>query len=269
LKKQKFDAYALLEKLRIQKPVVHHLTNWVTIYDCAAIVKAIGGSPIMAYAQEELEQMTAIASSLVLNIGTITAETFLQMRSACAFANKRGIPVILDCCGAGASFFRDECCNILINKFRVDIIKGNSSEIARIAGENVRTKGVDAVAVNKDLKVIAKNLARRFNCAVVITGKEDIIANSKEAVVVKNGHAMMANIVGTGCMAASLIGAFAAVEKDLVCAASCALACFGIAAECAAKKTKLPGSFKEKLYDCIYALDKKTVKRLQKISLHG
>ena len=118
----------------------------------------------------------------------------------------------------------------------MSIIKGNSSEIARIAGENVQTKGVDAVIVEKNLQDVARGLARDRNCTVVITGKEDIVADEKRVVRVLNGHPMMADIVGTGCMATSVIGTFAAVEKDYVVASVAGLVCYEVAAEIAAKK---------------------------------
>jgi len=265
MKKIKFDAYSLLKKIKGLKPVVHHLTNWVTIYDCANIVKVMGASPVMAHAKEEVAEMAGIASSLVLNIGTLTTEFVEAMKIAARSANKKGIPVILDVCGAGATKLRDKKCHELLDETEINILKGNASEIARISGEQVKTKGVDAGHVEKNLIHLAKGLAHKRKCTVVITGKEDIISNGKKTYLVKNGHPMMTHIVGTGCMATSVIGTFAAVEPDLVLAAAAALVCFEIAAECAVKASKGPGSFKEKIYDCIYRLDKKTIDRLQKV----
>ena len=261
----KIDAYRLLEKIRKQKPVVHHLTNWVTIYDCANIVKVLGASPVMAHAKEEVAQMAKIASSLVLNIGTLTIDFVEAMKVAARSANEKGIPVVLDVCGAGATDLRDKKSFELLDEVRIDIIKGNSSEIARISGESVRTKGVDAVEVEKDLIEIANKLVLKRKCTVVITGKEDIVSDGKNLYIVKNGHPMMTHVVGTGCMATSVIGAFAAVEKDLAYAATSALVCFEIAAECAAKISSGPATFKEKMFDCLYQLDKKTIDRMQKV----
>lgn len=262
---EKIDVYRLLEKVRSQKPIVHHLTNWVTIYDCAQIVKSLGASPVMAHAKEEAADMAKIASSLVLNIGTLTPEFIDAMKIAARSANEKGIPVILDVCGAGATRLRDIKSFELLSNARIDVIKGNSSEIAKIAGEDVKTKGVDAGKVEKDLESVAKDLARKYDCAVVITGKDDIAADMHKLYVVGNGHVMMTHVVGTGCMAASVIGAFCAVEKDYAMASAAALSCFGIAAELAAKKSKAPMEFKQRLFDCIYSLDKKTVSRMQKI----
>src|SRR5664279_6190504 len=138
------QAYSLLEKVRQQKPVVHHLTNWVTIYDCAQVVKTLGASPVMAHAQEEVAEMAQIASALVLNIGTLTVDFVEAMKLAAQSANQKGIPVVLDVCGAGATTLRDQKCLELLNEGRVDVIKGNVSEVARIGGESVKTRGVDA-----------------------------------------------------------------------------------------------------------------------------
>lgn len=259
------NAAEVLEKVRTEKPVIHHLTNWVTIYDCANIVKVFGASPVMAHAKEEVADMAGIASALVLNIGTLTADFVLAMKLAAIAANRKGIPVILDVCGAGATKFRDEKCFEILDSARVGIIKGNASEIARIAGENVSTKGVDATFVEKNLQEVASGLAKKRNCTVVITGKEDIVADGKRVAIVKNGHPMMANIVGTGCMATSVIGTFAAVEKDLVAASVAGLVCYEVAAEIAAQEAKGPGTFKVGLFDAVFNLDADTVNRLQKI----
>ncbi|HSD57291.1 MAG TPA: hydroxyethylthiazole kinase [Methanotrichaceae archaeon] len=261
----KVAASDMLEKVRTEKPVIHHLTNWVTIYDCANIVKVFGASPVMAHAKEEVADMSGIASALVLNIGTLTTDFVDAMKLAAKSANRKAIPVVLDVCGAGATKFRDDKCFEILDEVRVDIIKGNASEIARIAGENVQTKGVDAATVEKNLVDVASGLAKKRNSTVVITGVEDIVADGKRVMLVKNGHPMMANIVGTGCMATSVIGTFAAVEKDLVAASVAGLVCYEVAAEIAAKEAKGPGSFKEKLFDAVFNLDSDTVNRMQTV----
>jgi hydroxyethylthiazole kinase len=260
-------AYDLLERVRQQQPVVHHLTNWVTIYDCAQVVKCLGASPVMAHAIEEAADMSQIASALVLNIGTLTVEFVEAMKLAARSANKNGIPVILDVCGAGATALRDRKCLELISEVRIDVIKGNASEVARVSGESIKTRGVDATEVGGDLALLAKKLAVQRKATVVITGKVDIATDGKQTYLVQNGHPMMSHIVGTGCMAASVIGAFAAVERDLALAAACALACFGITAEIAAENSSGPVSFKVRLLDCLYNLDRATVDRLQRIEV--
>ena len=265
MKKIRLEAYPLLKKIRSLKPLVHHLTNWVTINDCANIVKVLGASPVMAHAKEEAAQMASISSSLVLNIGTLTPELVEAMKIAAKAANKKGIPVVLDVCGAGATSLRDNKSFELLDETRVDVIKGNASEIARISGEAARTKGVDAGQVSKDMLKLARELAARRKCTVVVTGKEDIVTDGKKAYIIKNGHPMMAHVVGTGCMATSVIGAFCAVEKDLTLACACGLAVFEIAAQCAAKVSRGPGTFKERLFDCVFKLDKKTIEKMQNV----
>ncbi|MGV8175694.1 MAG: hydroxyethylthiazole kinase [Methanothrix sp.] len=258
-------ASVCLERVRREKPLVHHLTNWVTIYDCANIVKVFGGSPVMAHAREEVADMAGIADALVLNIGTLTSDLVEAMIIAGRSANQKGIPVVLDVCGAGATAFRDRKCFEILDGISVGIIKGNSSEVARIAGESVSTKGVDASAVDKNLGKIARDLAGRRGCSVVVTGKEDIVADAHRALLVKNGHPMMANIVGTGCMAASVIGTFAAIEEDQVEASAAGLVCYEVAAELAAKEARGPASFKERLFDAAYHLDGETVERMEMV----
>jgi hydroxyethylthiazole kinase len=257
--------YDLLQEVRRKSPVVHHLTNWVTIYDCAQIVKTLGASPVMAHAPEEVADMTRIASSLVLNIGTLTVDMVAAMKLAAASANQRGIPVVLDVCGAGATELRDRKVFELLDEVKINIIKGNASEIARVSGANVRTKGVDATEIAADLESLAQTLAVRRQATVVITGQVDIVAGAKGIYRIKNGHVMMTHVVGTGCMAASVIGAFAAVESDYDKAAAAALACYGMAGELAAEKSSGPASFKTALFDCLYHLDQPTVERMQRI----
>jgi hydroxyethylthiazole kinase len=255
----------LLERVRREKPVVHHLTNWVTIGDCANVVKAFGASPVMAYATEEAADMAAIASALVLNIGTLTVGLVEAMKLAARSANARGIPVVLDVCGAGATRLRDMKSRELLDETRIDIVKGNASEIAKVAGEDVRTRGVDSTEVKKDLVKIARKLAAERACTVVVTGAEDIVTDGQKVLLVRNGHPMMGNVVGTGCMAASVIGVFAAVEKDRVAAAAGGLACYEIAAELAAGASAGPGTFKEKMFDAVFNLDGPMADRMQRI----
>ncbi len=261
------NAYPYLENVRGKSPVVHHLTNWVTIYDCAQVVKSFGASPVMAHAPEEAAEMAGIASALVLNIGTLTSEFIESMKIAAKAANKKGIPVVLDVCGAGATHFRNKMSFELLDAAMISIIKGNSSEIARIAGRDVQTRGVDSTDVRADLREIAAFLAKERSCTVVITGKEDIVAGAAALYAVNNGHEMMSHVVGTGCMAASVIGTFAGASPDDVTAAAAAgLACYEIAAELAMMVSAGPASFKQHLFDCIYRLEKKDVEAMQKIT---
>ena len=255
----------LLEKVRNEKPLVHHITNWVTIYDCANITRAFGALPVMAHAEEESGDMAKIASSLVLNIGTLTPALISSMIVAGKSANEKGIPVVLDAVGVGATKLRDEKAFLLLDEVNINIIKGNASEIAKLAGEDVMTKGVEATEVEANLVEVAKKLANERNAVVVITGKEDIISDGNKTYIVKNGHEMMGSIVGTGCMAASVIGAFCGVEKDYAAASACALAFYGIAGELAAPDSKGPGTFKENFYDEVYNLSGEKAEGMIKI----
>jgi hydroxyethylthiazole kinase len=262
----KLKVFSLLEKIRSESPVVHHLTNWVTIYDCAQVVKVLGASPVMAHAVEEVEEMARLAAALVLNIGTLTVEMIEAMKLAAQSANAKGIPVILDVCGAGATSLRDQKCFELLDEVRIDLIKGNASEVARISGAKVRTKGVDATEVALDLEEVAQSLALHRQCTVVITGPEDLVVNGSRRFVVKNGHPLMSRVVGTGCMAASVIGTFAAVEPDLAIAAAAGLVCFNVAAEVAAELAPGPGTFKVKLFDCLDGLDEQILAERRRVS---
>ncbi|MFZ5449524.1 MAG: hydroxyethylthiazole kinase [Thermodesulfobacteriota bacterium] len=262
----KLKVFPLLEKIRSQSPVVHHLTNWVTIYDCAQVVKALGASPVMAHAPEEVEEMARLAAALVLNIGTLTMEMVESMKLAAKSANAKGIPVILDVCGAGATSLRDRKCFELLDEVRIDLIKGNASEVARISGAAVRTKGVDATEVALDLEEVAQSLALRRQCTVAITGPEDLVVDGSRRFVIKNGHPLMSRVVGTGCMAASVMGTFAAVEPDLAVAAAAGLVCFNVAAELAAELDPGPGTFKVRLFDCLDGLDEQTLAERRRVS---
>jgi hydroxyethylthiazole kinase len=262
--------YELLLSIKEKRPLIHHITNWVTIYDCANITRAIGALPVMAHAIEESADMVSIASALVLNIGTLTPQLIESMISAGKVANKKGIPVILDAVGAGATKLRTDSANRIIGELKVDIIKGNGAEIGTLAGADAEVKGVEAISVKGDPVEIAEIFASKKGSTIVITGKQDVISNGKNTYLVNNGHEMMGRIVGTGCMVTSIIGCFAAVESDFAFAATSALVCFGIVGELAAQsgKDKGPGTYKEAFYDEIYNLDKekiKTYERFEKI----
>lgn len=259
------DIIENLQKIIDGKPLIHHITNWVTIYDCANVVRATGGLPVMAHAPEEVEQMTSISGALVLNIGTLTASLVKSMILAGKKANEKNIPVVLDVVGAGATDLRTDKANEILNKVSVSILKGNSSEIGTIAGVKAETRGVEAISVTGDPIEIAKKLALEKNLTVVITGKEDIISNGKDVYICKNGHPMMGCFVGSGCMASSVIGTFAAVEKDYAIASANALSLFGIAGELAAKTAKGPASYKTNLVDEIFNINESKIRKMTRL----
>ena len=251
-----------LKTIRETKPLIHHITNWVTIYDCANMTRAFGALPVMAHAPEECADMTKISSALVLNIGTLTSELIDSMILSATAANEKKIPVVLDAVGVGATKFRDEMAAKILESVHIDIIKGNYSEIAKLAGENAETKGVETTSINADPEKIAKEFAKSKSSIVVMTGKEDIISDGKRIFIVKNGHEQMGSIVGTGCMAASAIGLFASVNSDYCYASRDALCYFGIAGELAADKSNGPGSFKVNLYDEVFNLSDEKAKNM-------
>ena len=163
-----------MEEVREKKPLVHHLTNWVTIYDCANITRTVGALPVMAHAPEEVAQMTGIASALVLNIGTLTKDFIDAMIIAGKAANEKGIPIVLDAVGAGATDLRTEESKRLLEELDINILKGNAGEIGVLAGVEAEVKGVESISVGGDPKEIAASLAKAANATVVITGKDDI-----------------------------------------------------------------------------------------------
>lgn len=257
------DVYAYLKAVHDRQPLVHHITNWVTIYDCAQAVKSLGASPVMAHAPEEAADMASLAAAVALNIGTLTDEVVEAMKLAAQAANRKGAPVVLDVCGAGATPYRDRKNIELLDETRIDIIKGNASEIARIAGRDVHTKGVDASHVADDLQKIAMELAAERACVVAVTGPIDIVADAQRAISIANGHEMMTRVVGTGCMATSLIATFVGASPgNLLEAAAAALVCYGIAGEIAAGKADGPASYKTLLLDELYRLSQLDAKSI-------
>jgi hydroxyethylthiazole kinase len=255
----------ILERVREKKPLIHHITNWVTIYDCANIVRALGALPVMAHAEEEAADMTLIASALVLNIGTLTPGLIEAMKLAGKAANAKNIPVVLDAVGAGATKLRDDKCAELLKEIGIDIVKGNASEIAKLAGMDVYTRGVESTKVEGDLKELARKFAAQRKSVVVITGKQDIVTDGDSVYLCNNGHDMMSKIVGTGCMSASVIRAFAAVERHYAKAAASALAVFGIAGELGASISAGPGTFKQNFYDALYNLDARDIEKMERL----
>ena len=261
------EIYSVLGKIKSLKPLVHHITNWVTIYDCANITRCVGALPVMAHAIEESSDMTGIAQSLVLNIGTLTPNLVRSMISAGKRANVLGIPVVLDAVGAGATKLRTDKAKEILKEVKVSIIKGNAGEIGTMADIRAEVKGVESMGVEGSVEEIAKSLAKKYSLTVVVTGEEDVVSDGGKVYFVSNGHEMMGSIVGTGCMLASVIGAFAAVEKDFAKASAYALVCFGIAGELAAEKAKGPGTYKEMFYDELYNLDKEKIERMEKLKV--
>lgn len=252
------EVVRLLEEVENKNPLVHHITNFVTANDCANVVLALGGSPVMALDREEVEEMVSQASSLVINLGTLNPRTVQAIRLAGKKANERGIPVILDPVGVGATDFRAKTAQEIIRGLKLAVIRGNLSEIKVLAGLRARMRGVDAKE-GRGGKVVAENLARTLGCVVVVTGVRDVISNGKLTIGVDNGHWMLARVTGTGCMLTSLIATFCGVTADYCLAAAAGTIAMGLAGERASQCLEGgggPGTFRIKLLDHIYLLAK-------------
>lgn len=206
-------AAQLLEKLRNTRPLVHHITNYVTVNDCANMTLAIGGSPVMADAIEEAAEIAGISSALVLNIGTPNARIVESMLDAGRAANAHGIPVIFDPVGAGASAYRNGTASKIAKNVHCAVIRGNVSEIRHLAGENASTRGVDASIADilpggESAARIAIKAAEIFQSVVAVTGPSDFITDGERVFRIDNGHPALASITGSGCMCTSMVGAF-------------------------------------------------------------
>lgn len=251
--------------LRNKRPLVHHITNYVTVNDCANITLCIGGAPVMADAHKEVAEMVSMAGSLVLNIGTLNDRQVESMMLAGKKANERGIPIVLDPVGAGATRYRTETVHWLMDKLDITIIKGNAGEIGVLAGTGGTVRGVDSGGITGDPLIIAKDLARSSGSLVIISGATDIVSDSNRTFMVDNGHELMGKISGTGCMASSIVAAFAAVTKDLTLGSVAGLAAFGIAGEKAAKRSSSPYSFKVALFDETASLTPEAIAERSKV----
>ncbi len=254
-------AAELLERVRSKRPLIHHITNFVVMNDTANATLALGALPVMAHAREEVEEMVRAAGALVLNAGTLQPEWVESMLVAGKAANGRGIPVVYDPVGAGATRFRSETAERLLRELKVAIVRGNSGEIGSLAGAGGVVRGVDSIEDVSDPVAVAGALAAKRSSVVVITGKRDVVSDGRRALGVDNGHEMLKTITGTGCMATSAIAVFAAVEGDFLRAAASALACYGLAAEEAARRSRGPGSFRAELLDALARLTPAGVER--------
>ena len=270
------QAAAALARLRQQQPLIHHITNQVVMNDTANATLCLGGLPVMAHAAEEVAEMVGQAGALLLNVGTLTAEQVESMYLAGRRANERGIPVVLDPVGAGATRFRTETSLALLDELQIAVLRGNLGEIAALAGQEGMVRGVESVAAapgalgpgGADAQALAGELARRWRTVVAITRARDIVSDGGRTLGVDNGHPWLSTVTGTGCMATTAVAAFVAIEPDDLLAAAAALACYGLAAEMAAaqgaagadtRRSKAPGafgpgSFKVALLDRLYHL---------------
>ena len=253
----------MLEAVRKNCPLIHNITNYVTVNDCANIVLACGASPIMADDREEAAEIAALCGGLNINIGTLNSRTVASMMIAGKRANELGHPVVLDPVGAGASRLRTETAMGLLKEVRFAVIRGNISEIKTLAAGSGTTKGVDADGADKvteenldEVIAFAKAFASKTGAVIAITGAIDIVADGNRAYCIRNGHPMMYSITGTGCQLSAMTAAFVTANPDHPLeAAAAAVAAMGHAGEIAYRRlTEMDGNafYRTCIIDAIY-----------------
>ena len=257
-----------LAAIREKRPLVHNITNFVVMNETANAILCIGALPIMSHAVEEVQEMVGIASALVLNIGTLAPDWIDAMELAGKQANKANIPVVLDPVGVGATTLRTDASKRLLDSVDISIVRGNAGEVAALAGIDSEVRGVESIGASAPPEEIAGRFASNYGCAAAITGEVDVVSDGKQVAKISNGHVMLSKVVGTGCMATVMVGAFAAVDRDPFTAAVGGLAAFGIAGEMAATASgDRPGTFHTELYNALYALDGSNIRALSKVDV--
>ena len=234
----------MLKNVKEQVPLVHCITNYVTVNDCANILLACGGSPIMADDEQEVEEITTVCDGLTINIGTLNSRTVESMMLAGKRANALGHPILLDPVGVGASALRTRTAIELLENVKFTVVRGNISEIKTLVLGSGNTKGVDANVADavteenrKRVIAFAGEFSRKTGAVVVITGAVDLVVGGKRAYVIRNGHPMMSKVTGTGCMLSAMMAAYLTANKGTpVQAAAAAVCAMGIAGERAYEK---------------------------------
>lgn len=255
-----------LERVRATTPLVHCITNYVTVNDCANALLASGASPIMSDEPLDVEDITSICGGLVLNIGTLNVSAIAGMRVAAAKATELGRPIVLDPVGAGASALRTETASELLDEYGVRVIRGNMSEVKAVSGASASTRGVDVdpadVVTDETLHeaaAFARNVAARTGCVVAITGAIDVVADDARAFAIRNGSPLMGRITGAGCMLSAITGAYAVANVDqLLEGCVAAVAGMGVAGQIAQERMEPAcgnGSFRTFLLDALFTLN--------------
>jgi hydroxyethylthiazole kinase len=252
-------------QIRSTSPLVHNITNYVVMNSTANALLSIGASPVMAHAIEEVEQMVGIAGALVVNIGTLSEKWIEAMLKAGKAAARKGIPVILDPVGAGATTFRTEAANEFIRLVKPKIIRGNASEIMALVQLGNTTKGVDSTHGAEAAVEAGRELAECINGVVSISGETDVILDQNSRIRINNGHPLMPKVTGLGCTATALTGAFAAVNPSPLLAAAHAMAVMGICGEIAAEKSQGPGSLQINFIDMLYTLNESMIQNYLRV----
>jgi len=249
-----------IQCIRATAPLVHNITNYVVMNTTANALLALGASPVMAHAEEEVEEMAGIARSLVLNIGTLSGAWIDAMVKAGRVARAKGRPIVLDPVGAGATRFRTECAHRLLREVAPAIVRGNASEIRALVSGGGGTKGVDSTHSSEEALDAAQSLAKEQRCVVSVSGSTDLIVSDGAVIRVSNGHPLMPRVTGLGCTATALTGAFAAVNPDPLAAAAHAMAVMGIAGEIAAEHARGPGGFQVAFLDALFLLGESDIR---------
>ncbi|MBW6485165.1 MAG: hydroxyethylthiazole kinase [Syntrophobacterales bacterium] len=258
--------WTAVQAIRSKGPVVHNITNYVVMNNTANALLAIGASPVMAHSVREVEEIVGIASALVINIGTLSENWVLSMFKAAEAARKKGIPIVLDPVGAGATAYRTATARELIRAIPPEIIRGNASEIMALLDAGSKTKGVDSTASSEEAVAIGRELQKQSGSVVCISGATDYTIGPAGVIMTKNGHPLMTRVTGLGCTASALCGAFAAVTADPFLAAAEAMAVMGIAGELAASRSQGPGSLQLNFLDALYVLSAEQIASVFSIS---
>jgi hydroxyethylthiazole kinase len=258
----------LLARIRSRCPLIHNITNYVVMNSSANMLLAIGASPVMAHCRAEVEEMTGLAAALVLNIGTLQEDWVESMIIAAKAANARGIPVVLDPVGAGATALRTAAVQQIMSRSRISVLRGNASEIFSLTSSGVTTKGVDSsVGLTRQVAAAAGQIALDHGCIIAISGAQDYITDGSRSYRVANGHPLMSRVTGTGCGLTAITGAFcAAADGDLLPATAAAFGFYGLCGETAAGISAKPGSFFTAFMDALYAAGEREIDRLLKIT---
>ena len=253
------DPGATLGVIRERRPLVHNITNYVVMNETANAILALGALPVMAHARNEVREMVGLAGALVLNIGTLSDDWVEAMLLAGAEANARGVPVVLDPVGAGATTYRTETAKRILDMIDVAVLRGNAGEVATLVGVQAEVRGVESVGGGGDPAALARQAAKTLGVVASVTGAVDHVSDGERSAAVANGHELLAAITGTGCMSTALTGCFLAGKEDAFEAAVEGLVALGVAGEDAAVGAKGPGSFHVALYDALAALDPSTL----------
>jgi hydroxyethylthiazole kinase len=255
-----------LRRLRERKPLVHQITNYVVMNETANATLALGALPVMAHAREEVEEMAALAGALVLNIGTLSPHWVDAMIAAGRVANERGVPVVLDPVGAGATRYRTDTARRILDEVDVTVLRGNAGEVATLVGVDAEVRGVESIAAGGDPAELARIAGSQLGLVTSVTGAVDHVSDGETVAAIANGHPLLASITGTGCMSSAVTGCFLAVAESALDGAAEALVAFGVAGEDAAQVAVGPGSFHVALYDALAALDPATLNGRAKVT---